>query len=516
MVTRKLARRISDWGGRIQMIQIKNTSFRYHSSNENSINSIDLHIQKGEFVILCGQSGCGKTTLTRLINGLVPHFYKGKMDGQVLLDGTDTKKMKLNQIAGLVGSVFQDPRSQFFTVDTISEIAFACENMGLPREEIAHRVMTSSFFMGVEELLGKSLFKLSSGEKQQIAITSVHAVHPPVYVLDEPSANLDTLTTFRLKQVLSKLKSKGHTIVISEHRLYYLMELADRIIYLKDGKICEEWPSHELMDMLPSEIRQRGLRTTNLNNLTSSSNNYSFINRLPGSPMLQAVGLSFKRKDKFILQPIDFKAYGGEIIGITGANGVGKTTLVRLLSGLIKENKGNIKINDRIHTSKKRTKRMYFVMQDTDYQLFTESVEDELRLGNEKDPAIDRKINEMLKWLDLYHHHDVHPLALSGGEKQRVTIGTAAVSSSEIIFFDEPTSGLDSANMERVSDILKQLAQNGKLLFVISHDIEFLLSTCSRIINISEGKINHDFRLNDETVDELKEVMYLNTSMKST
>jgi len=492
-------------------IELINVNFTYHGVKDTGLKNINLKIKKGEFILLTGRSGCGKTTLTRLINGLIPHFFPGELTGRVIADNTEVQHASTYELAEKVGSVFQDPRSQFFTTNTISEVAFGCENLGLSSVEINQRISDAFSTFQIENLKNRSIFSLSSGEKQKIALASTYAMRPSIYVLDEPSANLDIYSTKMLGKLLKNLKEQGYTIIVSEHRLYYLMDLVDRVLYMKDGSIVDEWTSKEALGLSETEIIKKGLRAFNLDNLMQikqqliqpfeSRNPYEFIAKdisvtLSGQHLLKNVSLSVNKQGL------------NDIVGITGANGVGKTTLVKCLCGLLKKQFGTVKVNGKILSNRNRAREMYFVMQDTDYQLFTESVEDELRLGNQKGKILDGKIDETLDMLGLNAYRNTHPMALSGGQKQRVTIASAAVNSAKVLFFDEPTSGLDGENMRSVSQILTNLYQSGKLVFVISHDLEFLLNTCSKIIHLQGGTVTDDFLLNSQTVNKLKSLLF--------
>ena len=254
------------------MIECQNVSFSYPASGipgndtqtGGALQNISCTIEDGSFVLLCGPSGCGKTTMTRLLNGLIPHYHEGNFTGSVRLDGKDTRELSLFDISLKVGSVFQNPRSQFFNVDTTSELAFGPENHGMPEKIVRERVNRVAGQLKLEPLLDRSIFSLSGGEKQKIACGSAAAVDPQIYVLDEPSSNLDTYAISDFRQLLSILKAQGKTIIISEHRLYYLSGLFDRVLYLKDGEIQGDYSAKEFTGLSAKQRDEMGLRPLSL------------------------------------------------------------------------------------------------------------------------------------------------------------------------------------------------------------------------------------------------------------
>ena len=241
------------------MIELKNISFSYANSRENSqLRRIDLAVKKGELVILAGKSGCGKTTLTRVLNGLCPQFYPGNLTGNYLLDGQDALKMPIHQLGTMVGSVFQDPRSQFFTTNTTDEIALGMENIPLERAVMQERVKAVCAQMNIDRLLDRRIFPLSSGEKQLIAIASICAMGSKVIVMDEPSANLDSDAMVRLGTLLYRLKAAGHTIILSEHRFHYVRDSFDRLVFMENGEISAIYGHGEHWSSLQNSLRLWG------------------------------------------------------------------------------------------------------------------------------------------------------------------------------------------------------------------------------------------------------------------
>jgi energy-coupling factor transport system ATP-binding protein len=295
------------------LIELKNVTFAYKEEYQDSISQINLLIKKGEFVLLTGRSGSGKTTITRCINGLIPHFYEGSLIGKIFLGGKNILEMHQYEIAELVGSVFQDPRSQFFTADTTSEIVFTCENLGLPRKEILERLKKSVSDLRMGPLLERSIFQLSNGEKQRVAISSVYAGQPSIYVLDEPSANLDHQATEDIREILRLLKKQGNTILMAEHRLYYLRELVDRVIYLDGGRIVEEFDGNSFYSLSEEERALRGLRSTHLDQVLTMEEN-----RCSNDPTsdLEVDNLCFSYRNNMVLADLCLKGSIGDIVGI--------------------------------------------------------------------------------------------------------------------------------------------------------------------------------------------------------
>lgn len=476
------------------MIELKNVSFSYsQGQKENGLNNINLLIRRGETVLLCGESGCGKTTLTRLLNGLIPNFYEGSLSGEVMINGRSINRLPLYETAKMVGSVFQNPRSQFFNVDTTSELAFGCENMGLEEEEIQKRITDTVSVFKISALVDRNIFQLSGGEKQKIACASVSACEPDIFVLDEPTSNLDTASIEDLRKLIEIWKERGKTVIIAEHRLYFMRELADRFLYMKNGKIEKEFTAEEIKGIHFKRLAHMGLRPLYLESLTRNRKNIS-----AGTEKLSLSGFEFSYKNKIPAVKIDSVTIPkGSIVAVIGHNGAGKSTFARCLCGLEKRSRGNLYLSDRVLGRKKRLKNCYMVMQDVNHQLFAESVLDEILLS--MDEVNSGKAEKILYSLDLWELRELHPMSLSGGQKQRVAIASAVASERELILFDEPTSGLDLRHMTEVADSLKQLQSMGKTLFVISHDIELIMGSCTHVLHFEKGEVIDSYPLDDES-----------------
>lgn len=497
------------------MIRFKNLSYKYQNDDKKNLDRINFQIKKGEFILITGRSGCGKTTLSKCINGLIPYFHEGFLEGDVWVNGKNISGLQLHEIGEKVASVFQDPRSQFFTTNTTDEVAFGCQNMGMSREQILERINKAFNILMIDDLKDKSIFELSSGEKQKIAIASCYAMNPDVYLLDEPSANLDIKSIDNLVNILKKIKNGENTIIVMEHRLYYLKGLADRVIYMDNGKISHIFGSDDINELSSEKLDDMGLRHFDLDEVQYCGCKVQNTKKVK----LKVENLEFaysnrrrRIKNPKVIEDLSFTSSGGEIIGITGENGAGKTTLAKVLAGLLKEDEGNIQFNDKQSNEKDRLKNSYFVMQDSDYQLFSDSVVNELKLGNEYLDDIEGNINEVMEYLNLGEYRENHPASLSRGQKQRLTIGLGIISEAPINFFDEPTSGLDWENMKNVVKLLEGLALKGRLVFVISHDYEFLLNICSRILYLNHGKIEEDFKLDEKTVGKLRDLLFADNS----
>ena len=466
------------------MIEIRELSFKYKGGFNYSLKGINLNVKKGECILLCGRSGCGKSTLLKLINGIIPEFYDGDISGSVMVNGMNTFTAPIYKLSKNVGSVFQNPKTQFYTTNTTDEIAFGLENYGIEREVINERIKEVEKELHLEKLMNKNIFNLSGGEKQKIAIASIYALNPEIFILDEPSSSLDVKSMKELSLTIKKLKSLGKTIVIAEHRLWYLKDIVDRATYLENGKIIREYSMDEIENLSEDERMRTGLRHSDYKAIRMFDD-YKTSNK---GVLLELKNLIFKRNTRTILSIEDLKFCYGNIIGIVGENGIGKSTLAKIICGLYKENKGKILRDNENLNIKSRLNESLLIMQEVNCQLFTDSVKDEILLtSNIKENNV---LDTYLIDMELKNISDRNPHTLSGGQKQRVIILSALLSDKKILFFDEPTSGLDYRNMKIVAKNIKKVKEEDKLVLIISHDVEFLELVCDEVIYFPKTKIN--------------------------
>ncbi len=458
------------------VIKADNLSFTYSESTEG-ITDVNFNIEEGNVVLLTGNSGSGKSTLLKCLNGLIPAITEGELKGLLSIEGNDYSKIKMHQLNTHIGSVFQNPRSQFFTDNTTAELVFPMENYGFTKEEMDERLAELSQEFGLKGLMDRDIFSLSSGERQMVALASSMTMHQKILLFDEPSANLDYGNSVKLGKLIGRLKKEGYTIIVADHRFFYLNGIIDKVLFMEKGKltVCNS-----------EEEFRRGKYDTRSFDIFSID--IPFEESAVGEKTVAEMkNVSYKD----ILGNVNMSVKKGEIAVLVGSNGAGKTTMAKLLCKSLKPTSGKVKVDG----------LPFFIMQDPDYQLFGTSVVNEMTLVK-NDP---KKIQDITEYLGLGPYRYKHPFDLSGGQKQRLQIGMAMLCERNFIIFDEPTSGLDVYSMQRVSEEIKKLKKDAGIL-VISHDYEFIRHIADRIIFLEDGYVKDDFKLNADNVGRLNNI----------
>ena len=459
------------------VVEGKNISFEYRDSLEG-IQNVNFVLQPGEVILVTGNSGSGKSTFLKCLNGLIPRVVEGKLEGEILLNHQNTKDMSMAEISRHISSVFQNPRSQFFTTNTTSELVFSMENYGLDKAVMEERIQKVSALLQIQYLLNRDIFQLSGGERQMVAIASAMMMGQQIILLDEPSANLDYHNTYVFRGLVEKLKQEGYTVLIADHRFYYLSGLINRVFLFDDGKM-QIFDSEQAFKESSYDTRSFDLFAMNIPFQIACEKK---------EKVLSLVDISYKD----ILQDITLDFFTNEVTAIIGTNGVGKTTLARILCKSISCTHG--KIIGEIP---------FYIMQDADYQLFGTSVQAELEIADHKIKQKD--IQDVMDYFQLTKYADTHPFSLSGGQKQRIQVALGILSNRKVIIFDEPTSGLDLLSMRRVAREIQELKKKACVI-VISHDYEFIRHISDRVLYLKNKTIMKDIPLDKEHLSEFNQI----------
>ena len=451
------------------MLKIEHFSLSYEGESL-SLKDISLSVEPGECLILSGESGSGKSSLIHAINGLAYNYDHAKSQGSIQFCGKNLQELPLYQIALQIASVFQNPKTHFFNVNTSLELLFAMENMGLNRREIDERMADLLSIFPIEHLLGRNIFALSGGEKQILSVASAYLSGCKLIVLDEPSSNLDEKSISVLQNMLLRLKERGISLLIAEHRLYYLMDLMDRLLFLEKGKIVKVFSKEEFKALKNEEVEAMGLRSREKLSLSLPKwkNEGEFTVEYFSGTSTRTSSFSF-----------------GKIYGIIGENGCGKSTFLRAVTGLEERGKTKVSLFGKALSKRKRISLSSLVMQDVNSQLFSDSVEEELMLSSKGKKGAE-EIDCLLSSLGLRDLKDRHPMSLSGGQKQRLAIAASLLQDAKFLYFDEPTSGMDERNMLRIAKLLKSQVRDDRILFVVSHDTAFLQEVATEIVDLTE------------------------------
>lgn len=486
------------------LLELDGVSFAYKGAPE-TVHDVSLRVEPGECVVLCGPSGSGKTTIVRLVNGLAGGYYPGDASGSLSFSGRGGTELAPWARAELVGSVFQDPAAQFFSSELEGEIAFTCENLGYDRTRVVECAEAAIGALHLDGLRGRSNDRLSSGQKQKVAIASALAPRPALLAMDEPSSNLDEEALLELGRTLLQLKREGFALLIAEHRISYLMDAADRFCLVREGRIERELERAEVLALDEDERCAWGLRSpvpvarpplpapstppvsaqpprAHVRSRGSASVPEA-DDALKGcsqrGAVLDVANVAVSFGAHRVFDNVSFSVEAAQIVALTGANGTGKTTLLRAIAGLLKLSGGSIAVDGARRNLRELRRFVWYSPNDVRAEFFTPSVEEEAGLLLPQTDEVRERARRILDELDLLELRDRYPSALSGGQRQRLSIACGLVARRSALVLDEPTSGLDSANMERLARALRFAASAGQAVLVATHDNEFMRSCCT-------------------------------------
>lgn len=509
-----------------KIIEFKDFSFQYRVQAEPTVKNINLSIYEGEKVLIVGPSGSGKSTLSHCINGLVPFFYDGFVTGQLSINGKDATNMNIFEISKIVGTVLQDPDSQFIGLTVGEDIAFKLENYCVSQDEMIDKVNKSAELVDIKKELYTSPYKLSGGQKQRVTLAGVTVDDVKILLFDEPLASLDPATGESAIELIDKMqKQNNKTAIIIEHRLEDVLHCdVDRVIVMDKGEIIADTTIDEIIRK--DILRKVGIReplyltalryanceinnTLNLKNIeTLELGEYKekikswyenievYESNENQNPILELDNVNFSyNKEKQILKNVSFKINKGDMAAIVGRNGAGKSTISKLVCGFYKPTSGRILFdgNDMVDdTIKERSQKIGFIMQNPNQMISKTMVYDEVAFGLKirrlSDSQIKERVYETLKICGLYGYRNWPISALSFGQKKRVTIASILVLNPEMIILDEPTAGQDFKHYTEIMEFLVDLNKKGVTILMVTHDMHLMLEYTNKVIVLSEGE----------------------------
>jgi energy-coupling factor transport system ATP-binding protein len=507
-------------------LHFEKVSYRYPGTDTWAIHDLDLTIHPDESVLVAGASGSGKSTLCRASIGLVPHFHQGQLMGRVLLDGLDTRQHPVYQLFRHAGLVFQNPDAQLFNHSVEAELAYGLESLGLSPFDIEERLTWAEKLLGLESLMSRAPHTLSGGEKQRVALAAILALRPRLLFLDEPFTHLDPEGAEQLRTTLRLIRSEGIALIIVEHRLHEIITDMERLIVLHQGEQRIDGSPHAVLSgdistyglNLPPLVRlfrglgwektpftiQEALREIDANHLSSQAllnlqeENPIVAGSPPAAlgPVVEAEDLWFHYKDHPILRGVHLRLDRGECVALLGRNGAGKTTLAKHLNGLLKPDRGSLKVlgHDTRKTSvSKLARHVGFAWQNPNDQLFRTTVREEVLTGPRVLQTYDPGwCNRLFERLGLAPLLDRSPFSLSEGQKKRVSFAAALAPQPGLIIFDEPTAGQDDSFRRELAELIHELQREGRTVVLVTHDLEFAALHARRWLIMAEGRIIAD------------------------
>ena len=502
---------------------IENLSFKYRTRPELAIENISFELRPGEMLLIAGSSGCGKTTLARCINGLIPRSYRGERQGKVLLHGRDVSEMPIAEVSQTVGTLLQDPERQIVASNVYNEVAFGPENLGLPREEIFKRVEGALQRLGIESLREKQTFNLSGGEKQKVALAGLLALNPSILLLDEPLASLDPASAYEALDVFRSLADEGKTIVLIEHRVEdAIAARPDRLMYMEAGQVKYVGPITDLPTeinhkdvKLPAEwvvkrVQQGGEKVDKAEPVKDEVRGEALV-------VFENVDFRYNEDSPFILKDVNLEIRRGDLIAVLGPNGAGKSTLIKHAIGLLKPTHGRVLVegkDTRSMSVAQIARVLGFVFQSPTHMLFAPTVREELEFGPKnldfKSDVLKKVVADSIETVNLQDLEEYPPLGLSFGQQKRTTIAAVLAMQSKIMVMDEPTAGQDYANYTHFMDAMCKPASAGAQSLVasnfaatlfITHDLDLAVTYANRVLLFGDKHVVADGKPEDVLKD---------------
>jgi energy-coupling factor transport system ATP-binding protein len=495
------------------VIELVDVSFWYVGHDEPTLHDVNLAIDEGELVLCTGRTGAGKSTLLGALNGLVPHFTGGHLQGVVTIDGITTEKRAPREFAHLVGVVGQDPVAGFVTDTVEAELAYGMEQLGVQPQVMRRRVEETLDLLGIAELRRRPLRTLSGGQQQRVAIGSVLTMHPHVLVLDEPTSALDPTAAEDVLATLARLvHDLGTTVIVAEHRMERVVPFADRMLYVTgEGSVLDGSPPELLRtiaiappivelgryagwDPLPMTVRDaRRMATTLRESLPADLGDVCGERRAPAAtPLLTSTGVVVRYGPKVAVRAVNLDLFAGEVLAIMGRNGSGKSSLLWALQGSGPRQSGAVRVggvDPAALPSAEARMRVGLVPQTASDLLYLETVADECAEADAESGAEQGTCRALLDRLAPGVADDVHPRDLSEGQKLALVLAVQLTATPDVMLLDEPTRGLDYLAKAAFARVIGTLAAEGRAVVVATHDVEFVATIADRVVVMADGEI---------------------------
>lgn len=506
----------------MEILQIKDLSFKYPEADKKALDGINISVKKGEFVLVCGASGCGKTTLLRLLKNEIAPF--GEKTGEILYDGVPSETLDKMKSVCELGFVGQNPDEQIVTDKVWHELAFGLENLGVEKNEIRSRVGEMASFFGIHNWYHRKTDELSDGQKQLLNLASVMVTQPKILLLDEPSSRLDPIAATDFIATLQRLNRElGLTVILVEHRLEDVFPVADKVIAMENGKVlffdeprtvCKKMKGNPLESGLPSAVRifnslnvsdecpltvREGRSFLEKNFADIRGTVFEGKTQIERETILEAKGVCFRYEKNLpdVVSGLDLKVGKGEILSILGGNGSGKTTTLNILAGLDKPYKGKIRLNGKKTSDYKGgslyRKNLALLPQNPKTVFIKDRVDEDfialLKATGVPASEHESRINAVAKRFGILNLLDKHPYDLSGGEQQKCALCKLLLTQPQIILLDEPTKGFDACSKLQLSELLRELQSDGETIIAVTHDMEFAASVSDRCALFFDGRI---------------------------